>query len=163
MNKLLEKILFSTFRRRLVDEDLFENLNLLKRRVLDLGGGRTRGEFPIGRKMGWVVLDEDFKLKPNIIGDAQCLPFKEDIFDGVKCSELTGYLFEPIKTVKEIKRVLKSGGYAIINSTFLTPYDHCQHDGVGLTSAWWEWAAKETGLQLIEVRPQGFLLTVIAD
>lgn len=163
MTKFWKKILFTSFRRRLVDEDLKNNLKALSGKVLDLGGGQTRGEFPSGDKIGWVVLDENRKLSPSVVGDAQELPFKNNSFDAVKCSELTGYLFEPIKMVREIKRVLKKGGIAVITSPFLTPYDHAQHDGVRLTSAWWGWAARETGLQLIKVNPQGLLLTTIAD
>lgn len=163
MKKFLKKILFTSFRRRLVDESLFNNLNLLQGRVLDLGGGQTRGEFPSGKKMDWIVLDEDIKLRPTIVGDAQRLPFSDNSFDAIKCSELTGYLFEPIKMVREIKRVLKRDGYAVITSPYLTPYDYNQHDGVRLTNAWWEWAAKENGLKLVKVQPEGFLLTVIAD
>lgn len=163
MIRFWKKILFTSFRRRIVDEDLYNNLNLLKGMVLDLGGGQTRGDFPLGGKMNWIVLDENEKLLPSVVGDAQRLPFKNDSFDSVKCSELTGYLFEPIKMVREIRRVLKKGGSAVITSPFLTPYDHVQHDGVRLTSAWWMWAANQAGLQLIKVKPQGFLLTTIAD
>lgn len=155
--------LSSSFRRRLIDQDLFKHQYLLTGRVLDLGGGRSRGKFPHGKKLGWVVLDEDDSLRPTVVGDAQEFPFGDAVFDAVKCSELTGYLFEPIKMVKEVARVLKPGGVGVFTSPFLTPYDHEQHDATRLTSAWWEWAAKKSGLQLIKVKPQGYLFIVISD
>lgn len=163
MLKAIRRLLFMSYRRRLVDEDLKKNIGLFKGRVLDLGGGRTRGEFPHGKKMEWVVADVDLDLKPTVAADAHCLPFGDNIFDAVKCSELTGYLFEPIKTVEEISRVLKPGGVAVITAPFLTPYDREQHDSVRLTGSWWEWAAREAGLAVEKLEPQGFLLTALAD
>lgn len=159
----MRNYLFGTFRRRLVDRDLLKCRNLLIGKVLDLGGGRTRGEFPHGKKMEWVVADIDFDLKPTVVADAHCLPFGDEVFEAVKCSELTGYLHEPIKMIEEIARVLKPGGAAVITAPFLTPYDSEQYDSVRLTGAWWEWAAKKSGLHLEKVEPQGFLLTVLAD
>lgn len=155
--------LHTSYRRRFIDRDLYRYRHLLRGVVLDLGGGRTRGLFPHGKSLGWVVLDEDSTLRPTIVGDAQVLPFRNDSFDAVKCSELTGYLFEPLKMVQEIARILKRGKYAVITSAFLTPYDHAQHDGIRLTGAWWEWAAERAGLAIIEIKPQGYLLTVLAD
>lgn len=163
MIRILESFIFKSFRRRLVDLDLWRHRELLEGRVLDLGGGRTRGEFPQGKKMDWVVADIDFDLEPAVVADAHCLPFGSGVFDAVKSSELTGYLFEPIKMVEEIARILKPGGIAVITAPFLTPYDSEQHDSVRLTGAWWEWAAKKSGLHLTKVEPQGFLLTVLAD
>lgn len=153
----------TSYRRRLIDRDLYQHRRLLRGLVLDLGGGRTRGSFPHGKSLGWIVLDEDSTIHPAIVGDAQALPFRNDSFDAVKCSELTGYLFEPLKMVQEIARILKRGKYAVITSAFLTPYDHEQHDGIRLTSAWWEWAAKKTGLKVEKLEPQGYLLTALAD
>lgn len=152
-----------SFRRRLIDRDLFRHRGLLTGRVLDLGGGRTRGKFPHGRSWGFVVLDEDFGLRPTVVGDARGLPFGDRVFASVKCSELTGYLFEPILAVREVARVLEPGGTAIFTAPFLTPYDHDQHDAVRLTSAWWEWAAGKTGLRLVELEAQGYLFSVISD
>lgn len=152
-----------TYRRRLIDRDLEQHRELLTGRVLDLGGGRTRGHFPHGKSQGWIVLDEDEQLTPTVVGDAHVLPFRDGSFDAVKCSELTGYLYEPIKMVKEVKRVLKSGGIAVINAPFLTPFDQEQHDGVRLTSAWWRWAATSIGFRIEIIREQGYLLTVLAD
>lgn len=152
-----------SFRRRLIDRDLFRYRHLLAGRVLDLGGGRTRGKFPHGKELGWVVLDENETFLPTVVGDAQALPFQNHSFDAVKCSELTGYLYEPIKMVREVARVLKPGGVAVITSPFLTPYDVEQHDGVRLTSAWWKWAAARAGFGIEVVEEEGFLLTVLAD
>lgn len=159
----MKNIIFGSFRRRLVDRDLFRYRQLLTGRVLDLGGGRTRGNFPHGKHLDWTVLDIDFGLKPTVAGDAQKLPFANNVFDSVKCSELTGYLFEPIKMVKEIPRVLKPGGAAVITVPFLTPYDYDQHDATRLTSAWWEWAARRVGLEVEMLEAQGYLLAVLAD
>lgn len=152
-----------TYRRRLIDRDLEERCRALTGRVLDLGGGRTRGKFPHGKALGWVVLDEKEALCPTVAGDAQTLPFRDGSFDAVKCSELTGYLYEPLHMVKEVKRVLKAGGIAVFTAPFLTPFDEDQHDGVRLTSAWWRWAARETGLRIEEIKEQGYLLSVLAD
>jgi SAM-dependent methyltransferase len=160
---IIKNILFTTLRRRLVDDDLFACRHLLTGKVLDLGGGRTRGQFPHGRELNWTVLDTDFNLKPTIIGDAQVLPFVNNSFDSVKCSELTGYLFEPLKMVAEVKRVLKPDGIAVFTSPFLTPFDFNQHDSIRLTSAWWVWAAERSGFTVEKIKPQGSMMTVLAD
>lgn len=160
---MISELFELSYRRRLIDKALFRHAHLLKGRVLDLGGGRTRGRFPNGTQAGWVVADIDLELKPRVVADAQVLPFKSSSFDAVKCSELTGYLYEPKKMVDEIDRILKPGGMAVVTSPFLTPYDHNQHDCVRLTNAWWEWAAKKTGLAIEKLEPQGFLLTVVSD
>ncbi|MBI5357186.1 methyltransferase domain-containing protein [Candidatus Collierbacteria bacterium] len=159
----LKNILFATLRRRLVDGDLFAQQHLFAGRVLDLGGGRTRGEFPHGRELDWTVLDIDFNLKPTLIGDAQVLPFRDSSFDSIKCSELTGYLFEPLKMLTEVKRVLRPGGVAVFTSPFLTPFDFDQHDSIRLTSAWWVWAAGKAGLTIEKLEPQGYFFSVLGD
>ena len=146
-----------------MDRDLWRHRDLLGGKVLDLGGGRTRGEFPHGKELGWIVADMDFSLKPSMVADAHCLPFKSGVFDAVKCSELTGYLFEPLKMLREVARVLKPGGRAVMTSPFLTPYDHDQHDSVRLTGAWWEWAARKVGLHLEKLEPQGYFFSVLGD
>lgn len=153
----------TSYRRRLIDRDLYRYQHLFRGRVLDLGGGRTRGSFPHGKKFEWVVFDENYSLRPTVVGDAQILSFCNDAFDAVKSSELTGYIFEPLKMIQEIARVLKPGGVAIITSPFLTPFDSEQHDGVRLTSAWWNWAAKKSGLQLEKVEAQGYFFTLFID
>ena len=159
----MQQLLFISYRRKLIDQALYQHLPLLNGRVLDLGGGKTRGVFPPGKSMGWIVLDEDVSLKPSVTGDAHKLPFRADVFDAVKSSDLTGYLVEPVKMIKEVARVLKPGGNAVITAPFLTPFDHEQHDATRLTSAWWQWAAKASGLRVIKIESQGYFFTVLAD
>lgn len=51
------------------------------------------------------------------VGDAHELNFEPETFDAVFALEVLEHVFDPIKVLKEIKRVLKKGGYAI----FLVP------------------------------------------
>lgn len=52
-----------------------------------------------------------------MVADAHKLPFKSGEFDAVFALEVLEHVFEPIKVLREIKRVLKRGGYAV----FLVP------------------------------------------
>ena len=47
------------------------------------------------------------------LGDAHDLKFKSEMFDAVFALEVLEHVFEPIKVLKEVRRVLKKDGYAI--------------------------------------------------
>lgn len=44
------------------------------------------------------------------------LPFDDDIFDVVVCSEVIEHLFNPIESLEEIQRVLKPEGYLVLTT-----------------------------------------------
>ena len=52
-----------------------------------------------------------------LVRDAHKLNFKSGSFDAAFAMEVLEHVFEPVKVLKEIKRVLKVGGYAV----FLVP------------------------------------------
>jgi ubiquinone/menaquinone biosynthesis C-methylase UbiE len=54
------------------------------------------------------------------VADAHELPFKASTFDAAVCLEVLEHVFEPLQVLKEIKRVLKKGGYAV----FLVPSEN---------------------------------------
>jgi len=52
-----------------------------------------------------------------VLGSAEDIPYPDDYFDHAVCSETFGFWSEPEKGLKEIKRVLKTGGNLyVINS-----------------------------------------------
>lgn len=53
------------------------------------------------------------------VADAHELPFKSNTFNAVFALEVLEHVYEPLKVLKEVKRVLKKGGYAV----FLVPTD----------------------------------------
>ena len=70
---------------------------------LDVGAGTKREE-------GFLALD--IAGKPDVLGDARCLPFKDGAFDGIRAH----HVFEHIErqhlvgVMNECRRVLKPGG-----------------------------------------------------
>jgi ubiquinone/menaquinone biosynthesis C-methylase UbiE len=93
-------------------------------RVLDIGAGGDdhRTHFP-----NRVTLDIDPSRHPDIVGDAQALPFPDESFDGVLCSEVFEHIPDPRKAVAEMYRVLKSDGVLILTTRFAFPV----HDAPG--------------------------------
>jgi ubiquinone/menaquinone biosynthesis C-methylase UbiE len=51
-----------------------------------------------------------------VVGDAGRLPFQDSLFDIVICSEVLEHLKHPEACLKEIRRILKNGGTALIST-----------------------------------------------
>lgn len=109
-------------------------------KILDIGAGTGKYEIlysKIMKKKGFVVAldfsDEMLnRMKKNIKrhnlenfvlmvkGDAEHLPFKECVFDEVLTMNTLQYIPDDKKFLKEIHRVLKEGGNAVIDAITLT-------------------------------------------
>ncbi len=95
-----------------------------EKRILDIGAGGDdhRNYFP-----NRITLDIDPLRKPDIIGDAQQLPFPDESFDGIVCSEVFEHIFNSRQTVSEMHRVLKPGATLVLTTRFAFPV----HDAPG--------------------------------
>jgi SAM-dependent methyltransferase len=112
---------FRSYRRVLLDNDLEMAKKYMKSKVLDLGGGRKRGEFEEAENATWVVFDVKNDFHPAVLGGAHYLPFKENVFDCVKCTEVLEHVENPEKVIKEIAGVLKFSGILIFSMPFNFP------------------------------------------
>ena len=85
-------------------------LNLRPKTVLEIGPGNQTASDAL-RKSGIEVttIDVDPELSPTIVASVDEMPFKEEEFDVVLCSEVLEHLpFEKFqKSLKEIRRVAK--------------------------------------------------------
>lgn len=70
------------------------------------------------------VLNMDIRKLPNlhIVGDAQAIPFKNNVLDGVIIVAVLEIVKNPIAVVAEIHRVLKKEGMVLATLPFLQPY-----------------------------------------
>lgn len=94
-------------------------------RILDLGcaGGPYATHFP--NRVGF---DVEQRAGVDVVGDAHHLPFEDDSFDIILCSEVLEHLHSPHIAIAEMQRVLKKGGKLILTTRFLFPIHDAPHD-----------------------------------
>jgi len=101
---------------KIIEHYITSHFNLLKTNGLDLGCGKRRAiETAIGidvvrgfsEPYGWYV-------NPEIIGNADDLPFKDETIDWIINSHLIEHFIDPVTTINEWLRVLKIGGLLVM-------------------------------------------------
>jgi SAM-dependent methyltransferase len=134
--------------------------------VLDLGGNRVgkRGLFDIEKYHLEVVYANLSTAKlPHVQADAACLPFPDDRFDAVVCSELLEHVPEPVMVVNEIHRVLKKDGQALICAPFMNRIHGDPEDYGRYTDHFWSRVLEATGFTDICIEKQGLYWSVLVD
>lgn len=106
------------------------------------------------------INEPKFKL---VKGDGCNMDFKDNSFDTVINIQVLEHVFEPIKMIKEIARVLKSNGYGI----FLIPQTGVIHYApnhyYNFTKFWISEAMSRAGLEIVEIKPLGGRWSSIAS
>lgn len=89
--------------------------------ILIIGDGGGRDYYYL-KMCGKRVVAMDIahqKIIPDlIIGDAVNLPFKKSTFDAVVCMEVIEHLFDDVKTLGDIREVLKDDGVLVLSVPF---------------------------------------------
>lgn len=105
--------------------DQFIRRHATRNRTLDLGAGQSpyQSLFP-----NRIALDRVFSHGLHVQGDAAMLPFRDETFDCVLCTELLEHVMEPKMAVQEMWRILKPGGMVILTTRFCYPIHMAPHD-----------------------------------
>jgi len=171
MNEHLQqslKNLSYSLRRYHVDDFYLRHTILLdgEADVLDLGGDRLakRGAFNIDEVSGRAIYANLSQAKnPHVLCRAEFVPFRDESFDVVVCSEVLEHLLDPKVVLTEIFRVLRRQGIALICVPFLNrihadPFDYGRY-----TDYYWSQALTEIGFRDITIEPQGGFWTVLVE
>ncbi|HEX2034722.1 MAG TPA: class I SAM-dependent methyltransferase [Chloroflexota bacterium] len=97
----------------LLDEAIKGRASYLRRRLLDVGCGSQpyRALLPEIQQYGGPDLSPHDRAK--VAGNGMSLPFRDQAFDAVLCTEVLGHVPEPSRLVGEVGRVLRPGGYLL--------------------------------------------------
>ena len=94
-------------------------------KVLDLGCGNSPYASLFSNRVGF---DFEMNRGVDVIGDAHNLPFENESFDMILCSEVLEHLIDPKKAISEMNRVLKFGGKLVLTTRFIFPIHDAPHD-----------------------------------
>lgn len=115
---------------RLRNLKIFEwmNQNAQGKKVLNLGSGIGCFDYNLSKNIEMINLDID-PTKPNVhfVADAHCLPFNDNFFDIVYSIAVLEHVKKPWIVAEEIWRVLRPGGYVVLELPFLNVI-HDEHD-----------------------------------
>ncbi len=99
--------------------------------VLQVGGGGSFVEPLLKEDDNLVTLDidEKFAAPGVVIGDiCNCPQLPDESFDIVCCTAVLEHVFEPWDAIKEMTRILKTGGYLYVTSPFSWRFHPCPID-----------------------------------
>ncbi len=158
-----------TLRRHYVDQfhlKIFTDPKVCGGLILDLGGNKIskRGRFDIGCFAGSVIYSNlSLGKSPDVLNDAEYLPFNAEVFDSVICSELLEHLYNPRRALREVHRVIKPQGTLLICVPFMVGIHGDPHDYGRYTDSFWRKSLEEIGFRNIEIEFQGSFYSVMFD
>jgi SAM-dependent methyltransferase len=104
-------------RRRQIFEAGLDRLQKSALSVLDVGG-RLQPYRPLlgARTKSYIAVDLQMSPLVNVAAAVEALPFRNEQFDFVICTQVFEYLPDPGLAVAEIKRVLRKGGVLFLSA-----------------------------------------------
>ena len=70
----------------------------------------------------WHRTGADPRVRPDLDGNITSCPFKSESVDAIICKDVLEHVIDPLSAVREMHRVLKTGGLLYCSVPFLHPY-----------------------------------------
>jgi SAM-dependent methyltransferase len=134
-------------------------------RVIDIGAGEApyRELFGDQRYVTLDRADTPHSGAVDLHGEADSIPESDSSFDVVLCTQVLEHVPDPLKALREFRRVLRSGGIMLATAPFVweeheTPYDFYRYTRYGI-----EHLLRQADFDHIEVRPRTDCFTTLAQ
>lgn len=122
--------------------------------ILDIGCGKLRRyeRFCTSVK-SYRTLDVEASFEPDIVGSAEAIPLPDASVDAVICTQVLEHVEHPWIAMKEIARVLRSGGKCLVTVPQTSELHEEPHDYYRFTKYALESLCRDNGLR-VEVMDQ---------
>ncbi len=132
-------------------------------KVLDIGAGEFSRYQNLFRYIEYIKMDINDSSNIDVVGSADDIPFPNNTFDSVICTQVFEHLKNPNTAAKEIYRVLKNGGHLLItvpqtNELHEEPNDFFRYTNFGISEIF-----REIGFRLIAYEQRGGFFTTISQ
>jgi SAM-dependent methyltransferase len=130
--------------------------------ILDVGCGIQPYRALLAEASGYVGLDSNPSLEPDVVGSVLRLPFENGSFDGALCNEVLEHVPTPGRALEELHRVLRRGGrlYVTVPQAWglhYEPHDYYRYTRHGISHL-----LEQAGFELLEIRQMGGLFSYAA-
>ncbi len=100
----------------------------------------------------------------DYVSDITAIPLEQESFDVILCTEVLEHVPEPISALKEMARLLKTGGRLLLTAPLGSglhqlPY----HFYGGFTPEWYKYFGPKFSLQVTEILPNGGFFKLLAQ
>src|SRR3989344_877220 len=134
-----------------------------KGRTLDVGGGTSKYRGIIKKFVSNYLVADLYETEGvDFREDARKMSFPDDSFDTVLSFQVLEHIDDTTATVREMYRVLKRGGVAIVTMPFLFPQHGDPSDFHRFTKEAARFYFEREGFVVIELGTQGSTLSVIS-
>ncbi|MCR4279567.1 MAG: class I SAM-dependent methyltransferase [Candidatus Zambryskibacteria bacterium] len=98
-----------------------------EKRVLDVGGGERFQKWlkeyeHLFSNSNYQTFDYDSKSGADIIGDIHKMPIETGTIDAIICHSVLEHVWDPIRAVEELYRILRPGGKIFVHVPSTYPY-----------------------------------------
>jgi len=165
ISKIIRYYFSATYRRKLIDKLLKQNINYFQGKVLDIGG-RDRGLFqkPKQNVEKWIFADITPDNNPDIILDVSDMAnIETESIDVVLATELFEHVEKPEQGLRECFRILKKNQVMILSSPFLYKIHADPWDFQRWTQEKWKKTLSQTGFKIEKFEIMGRYFTVLTD
>jgi SAM-dependent methyltransferase len=153
-------------RQRLM-KNIKANSSFMKGIMLDLGCGTKpyKSLFDVDFYIGVDVKKSDSEYSDgqvDVIYNGKSLPFRDESFDSILCTEVIEHVFEIDKLLTELFRVLKKTSYMLITCPFVWEEHEIPHDFARYTSYGVIYLMEKCGLKVIkQYKTTNYVETII--
>lgn len=128
--------------------------------ILDAGAGSSVYKYMFS-KYKYFAVDTHSDEGLDCLANIEHLPFRQNKFDTIFCSQVLEHLSTPCNALSEFYRVLKPDGTLILTVPHLSCYHELPNDYYRFTAQGISFLLKKTGFRIIQIKPCGSLLCFI--